>query len=481
MIWTEINGKPPQLIMTILDRGSLNIQESSIRISPKAIVLNEGEIAFFFSKFAQPIRVTISERGNPGFYTTARNVTLRRPVPHDDILIRSIESHRLLAANVNPLDTATIIEDVTPEPASMSFMNWGPKIPWNHISNTMEDTTSKNPSPSKATHIKTKSTLLGAETTGVTALAKIWAATAMEKEMQEPLPTGRNTAVIPKQRRPQKGTKQKILVRSQNVTIPCSYSNRLTPATLLEDIGNSPWVTPGSLIKAIFTPRNRPMGPLNLETPLSLQGIRQGDTLIMLIRCTKIYDPHDVQHFVAYCTEDAMQHFLMILLETSTISALTECVIFYEDLLLDLTSRFQDCNLPHKPTLHLCYLSSLDVPPTIGPENPESTDDADDQKDGPMFTLADISLPAVNPPESQNEPHETGNTRGNRVMALSTSPSQALVQDPNGKTHALLFHPQDSVAENLERHSIDMYFYQEAASSRQISQEWRTGSPENHT
>jgi len=249
MIQTETNGKPPQLLMTILDRGCPNIQETSIRISLKVIVLKEGEIAFFFNKFDRPIRVTIIERGNPGFYTTARNVPLRRPVPHEDILIRSIESHRLFTANMNPLDTVKIREDVTLEPASLSVMNWRLKTPWNLISNTMEDTTAMNPSPSKATHITTKSPLLGAETTRVTALAKIWAATAMEKEMQEPLPTGRHTVVIPKQRRPRKATKQKNLVIWQNVTIPCSYSNQLTPATLLEDIGNSLRVTPGFLIK----------------------------------------------------------------------------------------------------------------------------------------------------------------------------------------------------------------------------------------
>jgi len=204
--------------------------------------------------------VTIIERGNSGFYTTACNVTLLRPVPHYDIFIQSIESHHLFTANMNPLDTAMIIEHVTPEPASKSIMNWGPKTPWNLISNTMEDTTAINPSPSKATQISTNSgPHLGAETTGVTALAKTWAATAMEKETQEPSPTGRHTVVIPKQRRPQKVTKQKILVMCRNVTILCSYSDRLTPAILMEDIENSPWVTPGSLIKKILTPWNRPM------------------------------------------------------------------------------------------------------------------------------------------------------------------------------------------------------------------------------
>ena len=41
-------------------------------------------------------------------------------------------------------------------------------------------------------------------------------------------------------------------------------------------------------------------------------------------------------------------------------------------------------------------------------------------------------------------------------MALMPSPNQILVQDPRGKTHALLFYPRDSIAENLEPHSLQL-------------------------
>jgi len=113
---------------------------------------------------------------------------------------------------MNPL-TVMIREEVTLEPTSMSIMNWGPKTPWNLILNTMEDTTAINPSPPQTTQTATNSgPLLGAETSGVTALAKIWAATAMKKEFQELLPTGRHTVVIPKKRRPRKVLRQKIIV-----------------------------------------------------------------------------------------------------------------------------------------------------------------------------------------------------------------------------------------------------------------------------
>jgi len=199
------------------------------------------------------------------------------------------------------------------------------------------------------------------------------------------------------------------------------------------------------------------MGSLNLDTTLSLQGIRQGDTLIMLVRYAKVQNPYDVQHLVAYRAEDTMQHFLTALLETSSIPALSECVIFHEDLLLDPASLFQDCNLPHEPTLQVRFSSGLDVLPPRRPENPESVGDASDPADGPASPLANTSPPTDNSQGPQQESQETGNTRDDRVMAPSTSPSQALVQDPTGKTHVLLFHPQDSIAKNLERHSTQLH------------------------
>jgi len=47
--------------------------------------------------------------------------------------------------------------------------------------------------------------------------------------------------------------------------------------------------------------------------------------------------------------------------------------------------------------------------------------------------------------------------QGNMGMALSLSPSQVFVQDLEGKTHVLLFHPQDSIAQNLLRHSSQLH------------------------
>jgi len=52
---------------------------------------------------------------------------------------------------------------------------------------------------------------------------------------------------------------------------------------------------------------------------------------------------------------------------------------------------------------------------------------------------------------------DTRHAQGDTGMALSLSPSQAFVQDPGGKTHVLLFHPQDSIAKNLLRHSSQLH------------------------
>ena len=49
MIRVEESVKSPELLMTILDRGSLNSQD--IRISPKAVMLTDGDVALFFDEF----------------------------------------------------------------------------------------------------------------------------------------------------------------------------------------------------------------------------------------------------------------------------------------------------------------------------------------------------------------------------------------------------------------------------------------------
>jgi len=74
MIRIEEIGKSPELLMTILDRGILNSQDISTRISPKAIMLTEGDTALFFNEFEIPTQVTNIQKDSPGFYETVRIV-----------------------------------------------------------------------------------------------------------------------------------------------------------------------------------------------------------------------------------------------------------------------------------------------------------------------------------------------------------------------------------------------------------------------
>ena len=124
---------------------------------------------------------------------------------------------------------------------------------------------------------------------------------------------------------------------------------------------------------------------MHLDTPLSLQGIVKGDTLIMLVRHAKIHDPYDVQHLVAYRAEDTMQYFLTAL-KISSIPTLSEIVICHIGLRLDPSSRLQDCNLPHEPTLHVRFNSDLDAHPRNEPEKPESVGEANDSAADPTNT-----------------------------------------------------------------------------------------------
>ena len=237
-------------------------------------------MALFFNSFERPIPVTIIEQENPSFHLTVCNNL--RPAPFDDILIRSIESVRLFTAHMNLSHTATTKAETTPALISKALMNWGLKNQWNPISTSMEDTTAINPPPSETQTATESGSHLSTETIRITTLAVSWASTTRDTETQEPLSTQRPTVVIPRKKRARKGVTKKIIVLWQNFTFSCAYSNRLTPAILLEDIGKELRVTLGSLTKAIMTPLNCPRDTLNHDSPLSQQRIVQGDTLRML-------------------------------------------------------------------------------------------------------------------------------------------------------------------------------------------------------
>ena len=440
--------------MTILDRGSLNPQDISTRISPKAIMLTGGDTALYFNGFERPIQVTIIQKCSPGFYETVCMITPPQAELSPRMKVQNIESYRLFTVDMSLSDTAKPREEAQPGMAFKSITNWGPKTPWNTTCDTMYDTTATNPASPQARRTATKSDPhLEGGNMEVTELAKSWAANATVEEKREALPAERHTAVIPKKKRRRRAPKEKILIIWRDVTIPCIYSDRLTPATLIEDIGRSSRATPEALVMATLTPPNNLLGTMLLDTPLSQQGIVKGDTLRMLVRHAQIHDPYDVQHLVAYRAEDTMQYFLTALREISSIPILSEIVICHKGLRLDPASRFQDCNLPHEPTLHVRFSSDLDAHPRNEPEKPEPVGEADDLAVDPTNT----SPPNDRCRETQQETRDMGKARGDMGMALSMSPSQAFVQDPKGKTHVLLFNPQDSIAKNLMRHSSQLH------------------------
>ena len=74
MIRIEETGKSPMLHIAILDRGTLNSQEIYTHIRPVAVILTDGDVAFFFNEVKRPLRVTIIQLGKPGFYETVRMV-----------------------------------------------------------------------------------------------------------------------------------------------------------------------------------------------------------------------------------------------------------------------------------------------------------------------------------------------------------------------------------------------------------------------
>jgi len=133
-----------------------------------------------------------------------------------------------------------------------------------------------------------------------------------------------------------------------------------------------------------LTALNNLLVTLHLHTPLHIQGIVTGDTL----RHAKIYDPYDVQHFVAYREEDTILYFLAALRDISPIPLRSELVICHKALPLDPASRFQDCNLPHQPTLHVHFSSHPDAHPHVEPAQLEPVGKAGDPLADPMSTFA---------------------------------------------------------------------------------------------
>ena len=148
-----------------------------------------------------------------------------------------------------------------------------------------------------------------------------------------------------------------------------------------------------------------------------------------------------------------MQYLIAALRVSSLIPSDSEIVICHNGLRLKFSSRFQDCDLTHEPTLHVRFSSHLDA----HPRNEQAQPASENASEGPPTTLTENSLLEDKGLETQREKQTTGKTEGEMDMALGISPTQTFVLDLEGKTHVLLFSPQDSIAKNLLRHSPQLH------------------------
>jgi len=63
-------------------------------------------------------------------------------------------------------------------------------------------------------------------------------ATITAERKRKFMPKEGRTVVISKKRQFRAASSQKFFIKWRNVTIPCIFSDQLTPATVIEDIGN---------------------------------------------------------------------------------------------------------------------------------------------------------------------------------------------------------------------------------------------------
>jgi hypothetical protein len=222
-------------------------------------------------------------------------------------------------------------------------------------------------------------------------------------------------------------------------TIPCTFSDLLTPATVITDVGTHMGVLDNVILKMTLSSKSRTL--LQRDIPLSTQGIVAGDTLTLLVRHVTITGPDGIQHLVAYRADETIRDLLITLQGVSPISPLSEIILCHNELHLDHHKQFQECDLPDGPTLH----ASLN---TIG--NISSARMS-------LVTIDPSKGKECNPPiKGQDETLERrydGNDAVTGVEISEPECSQIFLQDPMGKTHCLIFQNSKSLEINLLAHS----------------------------
>jgi len=119
VIRIEEKGKLPKLLYTILDRGSLSLDDTSTRIRPKTVLLAGRDVALFFDKFEKLKQVTIIQQSSPGFYETVRMAQPLLAQLSHRIIVQDIAGHRLFMSNKLPFDMGQHSDQTQPEPTHM--------------------------------------------------------------------------------------------------------------------------------------------------------------------------------------------------------------------------------------------------------------------------------------------------------------------------------------------------------------------------
>ena len=231
----------------------------------------------------------------------------------------------------------------------------------------------------------------------------------------------------------------KLLIQWATNTIPCAFSDLLTPATVITDVGTHMGVLGNVILKMTLSSKSPTL--LQRDTLLSKQGIVAGDTLTLLVRHATITGPDGIQHLVAYRADETIRDLLITLQGVSPISPLSEIILCHNELHLDHHKQVQECDLPDGPTLH----ASLNTKGNISSARTS------------LVTINPSNGKEYNPPiKGRDETLERRNDRTDTdtgVEIPGPECSQIFLQDPKGKTHILIFQNSESLEKNLRAHS----------------------------
>jgi len=232
---------------------------------------------------------------------------------------------------------------------------------------------------------------------------------------------------------------RKLLIQWATNTIPCAFSDLLTPAMVIIDVDTYMGVLDKVILKMTLS-SNRPT-MLQRDTPLSEQGIEAGDILTLSVRHVTITGPDGIQHLVAYRADETIRDILITLQGVSPISPLSNIILRHNEFHLDHHKQFQDCDLPGDPTLH----ARLNTKGNISSARMS------------LVTIDPSEVPGCEPPHRDRDAtleqrYDRNDTdTGEKISGPECS--QIFLQDPEGKTHTLIFQNSESLEKNLLTHS----------------------------